>query len=162
MSAAPVSWMSSGNRHRMHGAWRRTLLIGLCLVLGACGVADRIPGMTPGVSSISPSQGPATGGTFVRVYGSNFDEGDTSVSIGGVACTDVSVSSESELRCRVPPGNPGLQDVRVQTPAGHDSLVRAYFYLPVVRKSDSVWRRAGALVDPGRLAAPSAPSVDAD
>lgn len=62
---------------------------------------------TPTVSGISPSQGPAIGGTTVTITGAHLPD-TTTVTIDGKACTDVVVASNgTSLTCKVPAGTAG-------------------------------------------------------
>ncbi len=54
------------------------------------------------VTSISPLYGPLAGGTVLTITGSNFVSGSTSVSVGGNACTSLSVITTSKLTCATP------------------------------------------------------------
>lgn len=55
----------------------------------------------PAVVSVSPSSGPATGGTSVTVTGSNFQSGAT-VLFGSKPATNVVVVSATEITCVTP------------------------------------------------------------
>jgi uncharacterized repeat protein (TIGR02543 family) len=73
----------------------------------------------PAVASISPNQGPLSGGNTITLTGSSFVAGSTSVSIGGAACTPVTVVSSSELNCKAPArGTAGSVPVTVTTTGG--------------------------------------------
>ncbi len=64
----------------------------------------------PFVTAVTPTLGPAGGGTFVTVEGGNFDE-TTRVFFDGVPCRDAVRLSETVITCVTPPGAPGLVDV---------------------------------------------------
>jgi hypothetical protein len=81
----------------------------------------------PTVTSISPSAGPAKGGNAVTITGDGFTP-DSAVTIGGSACTSVTVVSTTELTCVVPAGVVGTVDVSVTTPGGTATLAGAYQY----------------------------------
>lgn len=70
----------------------------------------------PTVTAVSPSSGPAAGGTTVTVTGTNFT-GATAVSFGSAAATGVHVLSSTQLSAVAPPGS-GTVDVRVTGPGG--------------------------------------------
>jgi hypothetical protein len=55
----------------------------------------------PTLSSISPTEGPATGGTTITLTGTDFISGAT-VTIGGSACTPVTFNSATEMTCPSP------------------------------------------------------------
>ena len=60
--------------------------------------------LSPTFTSISPSFGPTTGSTAVTITGTNFvDGGSLSVTIGGVAATEVSVIDSTGLQQPLPP-----------------------------------------------------------
>ncbi|NOY94014.1 MAG: hypothetical protein GXP55_22760 [Deltaproteobacteria bacterium] len=61
---------------------------------------------------VDPDRGAVSGGTVVTLIGSgtSFADGDT-LAFGGTPCTDVTVSSETRLTCKVPAAAPGSVDV---------------------------------------------------
>jgi hypothetical protein len=71
----------------------------------------------PGVSSLSPSSGPRTGGTQVTIGGHDL-AGATAVSFGGRAAAAFTVNSDTQITAASPAGTVGPVDVRVTTPAG--------------------------------------------
>ncbi len=75
--------------------------------------------LTPIVTSVSPASGPASGGTSVRITGSNF-AGATAVKFGSASALSFTVSSGSSITAVAPPGI-GTVDVLVRTPAGTSS-----------------------------------------
>ena len=70
----------------------------------------------PTVVQVSPSTGPPTGGTSVKVTGTGFASGAT-VDFGTVAATDVEVTSSTSLTATSPAGT-GTVNVTVTTGAG--------------------------------------------
>jgi autotransporter-associated beta strand protein len=68
-------------------------------------------GPAPTITAVSPIGGPIAGGTTILIYGTNFVAGAT-VTIGGVAATNVSVGS-GVISARTPPGTRGPADVTV-------------------------------------------------
>ncbi len=68
------------------------------------------------VSSVSPSSGPAAGGTTVTVTGTGFS-GASSVTFGGTPATFV-VATDTQLTAVSPPRSAGPADVRVSGPGG--------------------------------------------
>jgi hypothetical protein len=72
--------------------------------------------VVPTVSSVSPSSGPAAGGTGVTITGTGFVAGAT-VSFGGTAATGVVVNSATSISATSPAGA-GTVDVTVTTPGG--------------------------------------------
>jgi hypothetical protein len=71
----------------------------------------------PIVSSVSPHEGPAGGGTSVNIGGSSFIE-VTSVTFGSVPATSFTVNSTGSITAISPPSTVGKADVFVTTPAG--------------------------------------------
>ncbi len=70
----------------------------------------------PVVSSLTPSTGPATGGTVVTITGS-FLTGATGVTFGGTPATSFLVVNATTITATAPAGS-GVADVRVTTPSG--------------------------------------------
>ncbi len=70
--------------------------------------------LTPVVTSMAPSVGPAEGGTPVQIRGTGFDAAST-VSFGGNAATSVTYESSTELRAVAPAGTETVY-VTVTTP----------------------------------------------
>jgi hypothetical protein len=84
----------------------------------------------PTIASLSPSSGGMEGGTVVTVTGTGFDTaaGGTTVTIGGVAATAVTVTSETSLTCTAPAGAAGPADVVVSTSGGSATLAQGFTY----------------------------------
>jgi hypothetical protein len=74
----------------------------------------------PVVSRVDPDHGPTGGGQRVTVTGHAFAhlDGVRAVLFGGVAGTDVQVSSDTQLTVTAPPHAAGQVDVQVRTAAG--------------------------------------------
>ncbi len=70
----------------------------------------------PTVTGISPTSGPATGGTLVTITGTGFT-GATSVQFGTAAATDVTVVNSTTITA-VTPAGAGTVGVTVTTPTG--------------------------------------------
>lgn len=82
----------------------------------------------PTITSIMPSSGSRGGGQKITISGDHFETDGTSVTFGGVAATDVDVSSAS-LTAVVPSGaTPGTVDVVVTTVHGGSSAPATYTY----------------------------------
>ncbi len=73
----------------------------------------------PNIASFSPIQGPTTGGTVITILGTAFTE-TSSVTIGGVAATSVTVINANTLTAVTPAKAAGGNTVRVTTPWGSD------------------------------------------
>ena len=90
-------------------------------------------------TSISPNFGPVTGGTNVTIAGSGFVAGAT-VTVGGVAATNVIVASTSSITATVPASTTtGAKDVVVTIGTFTASLtgVNGFIYIPVWWAGDS-------------------------
>jgi hypothetical protein len=76
----------------------------------------------PKVTGVSPSSGPASGGTTVTITGSGFADA-TEVDFGGVSAGSITVNSDSQITVVSPPGT-GTVDITVVTPS-HTSGITA-------------------------------------
>jgi hypothetical protein len=82
----------------------------------------------PKITSISPNSGPVTGGTPVIITGSDFAAGST-VTIGGVAATNVVVVEDSRITATAPAiQNPGVVDVVVTSGGVTATLTGGFTY----------------------------------
>lgn len=94
---------------------RRGLLSLLGAAAGVCALPPSAGGptwtATPKVVAISPNNGPAPGGTQVRIEGAGFTPAAT-VSFGGRPASSVTIQSATTMTATSPPGQ-GLVDVRV-------------------------------------------------
>ncbi len=82
----------------------------------------------PTLTAVSPDEGPAAGGQSVTVTGTGFRAG-MQVSFGGVAATDLVVTSATQATVTTPPHPAGDVDVSVTTPGGSDTLVAGFTYV---------------------------------
>jgi len=83
----------------------------------------------PKVSSISPSSGPAAGGTPVTITGTDFAAG-AKVNIGGVAATVTGINKTS-ITATTPAHAAGAVDVEVVNPDNQkNTLTRVFTYTP--------------------------------
>ncbi|WP_425253843.1 IPT/TIG domain-containing protein [Janthinobacterium sp. NFX145] len=80
----------------------------------------------PTVSSISPTAGPASGGTTVIITGSNFS-GTTAVTFGATSAAGFTVNSATQITATAPSGT-GTVDVRVTTTGGTSATSAADQY----------------------------------
>jgi hypothetical protein len=78
---------------------------------------EAAPAPSPSVSSVSPSQGPVTGGTEVTITGQGLGDA-TGVHFGSNSATSVVVVSSTEVQAVAPAHLPGTVDVVVVTPQG--------------------------------------------
>ena len=100
-----------------------TLLVGGPLDTGLKGAVWVFSGSPPNVLSITPTSGPAGGGTLVKISGLNLTPG-TAVKFGGVDATLVKAISDGELSAVAPPGT-GTVDVLVTTVTGTSAATAA-------------------------------------
>jgi hypothetical protein len=78
----------------------------------------------PAVTSLSPTSGPAAGGTSVTINGSNFS-GATAVQFGTLAATSFNVTSGTRIVAVAPAQAAGRIDIRVTTSYGTSNVVIA-------------------------------------
>ena len=85
------------------------------------------------ISSVTPNSGATAGGTAITITGANLT-GATSVTIGGVAATNVVVLSSTSITAVTPAGTVGAASVAVTTPNGTATASNAfiYFALPMI------------------------------
>jgi len=99
---------------------------------------DETYGM-PTVTAIAPANGGIAGGTAVTITGTNFVRGSqvipggeeetatATVTIGGVACTNVVVVDDETITCDSGAHAAGAADVIVTTPAGASAALAGGF-----------------------------------
>lgn len=84
------------------------------------------------VLSVSPPSGTGAGGTLITIRGTGFKAGST-VTVGGVACANVSVVSNTEITCVTPIHAVGSVDVVVTPPNGNPGVgTNLYAYVTAV------------------------------
>lgn len=81
------------------------------------------------IDNLAPAYGPAAGGTQVTLVGAGFLGGPTTVTVGGMPASGVSITSNTSLSFVSPGGAAGSQDVVVTTPHG-SSGAKKFFYTP--------------------------------
>ena len=82
----------------------------------------------PVVNVVTPNHGPASGGTFVTIAGSNFKT-NAAVSFGGVPASGMTVVSSSQITCTTAAHFPAAADVTVTNPDSQSgTLLRGYTY----------------------------------
>ena len=77
----------------------------------------------PTVTGLSPTSGPATGGTLVTITGAGFT-GATAVDFGTTAATNVNVVNDTTITADSPAGS-GMVGVTVTTPSGTSTVSTA-------------------------------------
>ena len=103
----------------------------------------------PTVTGISPSSGPAAGGTLVTITGTGFS-GATGVDFGTTAATDVTVVSATTITADSPAGT-GLANVTVTTSAGTSAISAADQFTYVAAPSVMSVTRYGYHMHPTAL-----------
>jgi hypothetical protein len=98
------------------------------ILLGSCGTSPTQPGATLTVASVTPASGTTLGGTPVTITGSNFSAGAT-VTIGGVAATNVTLSGSAMLTAVTAQRQAGVADVAVTSGGKTASLPAAFTYV---------------------------------
>ena len=83
------------------------------------------------IQSIVPSSGPYMGGTAITITG-QYLAGTTSVTIGGVPCTNVVNVSSTQVTAVTPAGSVGAVDVVVTGAKGSVTVAGGFTYLGVV------------------------------
>jgi len=76
-------------------------------------------GKPPTITSISPQQGPETGGTTITITGENFSTKENKkakVTVGGKPANNVVVADETRITAVTPPGEVGTVQVVVENP----------------------------------------------
>jgi hypothetical protein len=85
----------------------------------------------PVITSLSPTQGPTTGGTVVTITGTGFT-GATAVTFDGTPATTFTVNSDTQITATAPAGSGGVQ-VTVTTPGGtSNGTPYTYVAAPVI------------------------------
>ncbi len=95
---------------------------------GGIGTLVKSYSYLPQPTGVFPSIGTWAGGKTVTVFGSNL-KGVTNVDFGGVAATNVTVVSNSEVTATTPPGT-GSVNVSVTSLGGSGSISNVYSYRP--------------------------------
>lgn len=94
-------------------------------------LGSRVNGFTyqgaPTVTNISPAVGASAGNTLVTISGTNFLSGAT-VSVGGVSCTSVTVTSATSLTCRTGAHAAGAGVVAITNPDTQSGSGSSYLY----------------------------------
>ena len=109
------------SRTRLTARWISLLALGgVCALFGpSCGGSPSAPSQqpppaaqAPTVTAITPNSGSTLGGTNVTITGTNFAAGAT-VTIGGVAATNVAVQSATSITATTPQRSSGSSEVAV-------------------------------------------------
>jgi len=90
-----------------------------------------VPGSPPAVTSVSPNNGPTTGGTSVTITGTNFRSG-AMVTFGAAAAINVTVVNSTTITATTPVDSAGVAAVTVTDPDGQSgSLAGGFTFMPV-------------------------------
>jgi|GEM_PF-5881238 len=81
----------------------------------------------PTLTALAPSSGSISGGTAVRITGSNLN-GTSAVDFGGMLATSIVVVSPTEVNVTTPAHAAGLVNVTITTPGGSDTLTGGFNY----------------------------------
>ena len=84
----------------------------------------------PTVSSVSPNNGPTSGGTAVTITGANFASGAT-VTFGGTPATNVVVANSTTITATTPAGSAGAVTVTVTVSGQSGSLTSGFTYVVI-------------------------------
>jgi formylglycine-generating enzyme required for sulfatase activity len=87
----------------------------------------RFPGGAPSLWRSTPASGPTAGGTAITIRGANL-RGTTSVTVGGVAASGVTVVDDTKVTAVTPAGTAGLKQVVLTTPRGSSTLPGGFIY----------------------------------
>jgi hypothetical protein len=82
----------------------------------------------PTVTVVSPSNGPAAGGTAITLTGTGFTN-VTGITVGGQACASYTVTSATSATCTTPAGTAGSALVVLTTAGGSDPFNKRFTYL---------------------------------
>jgi hypothetical protein len=105
---------------------------------------------TPSLTNVEPARGPPFGGTRLTLTGTGFtanEAGTNTVTVGGAACTDVDVVSDTEVTCTSPAGTVGAVDVVLENANGVAKLEDGYEYFSPILVADG----GGFVGDEGNL-----------
>ena len=127
---------------------------------GGQGVVFRLSASTIAANEVSPTSGPAEGGTALDLLGGGFLSGAT-VTVGGASGTDVTVTDPTFLYLVTPPLSPGtLNDVSVSVPDPGFGPRRRHIPTPTSPTS-STFRRSIRSTTTSRRSSATASPLDA-
>jgi len=123
----------------------------------------RSAAVTSTLTAVAPDTGPSVGGATITLTGTNLT-GTTSVTIGGVAATNVTVINATTMTAVIPANTVGPKTVAVITPFSSASLPNAFTYEPSTLAGDDCSNALVATVGANpfstALASPSPDPVD--
>ena len=104
-----------------------TVFAVLAPIVAAVTIPTTPPAQPPNPISVSPSSGPPAGGTTITISGTQLG-GTTSVTVGGVAATSVTVVNSTTVTCVTPAGSGAGKSVVVTNAAGSATVAAAFSY----------------------------------
>jgi hypothetical protein len=81
----------------------------------------------PTISAVSPITGNTAGGTTITITGTNLI-GTTSLTVGGIAATSVTVLSATQVTAITPAGTAGVKDIVLSTAGGSVTSAGSFTY----------------------------------
>jgi hypothetical protein len=103
----------------------------------------------PTISAVSPTYGPAAGGTVITVTGTNLT-GATGITVGGSACTNLNVISATSATCETPASSlTTSQRIVVTTAGGTSANPVSFMYAGDCRAFDPAAGLSMCTVPPG-------------
>jgi len=110
--------------HRLNCLFVRLLILGIFMAIAGTAAYAAVPT----VSSVSPNNGPTSGGTAVTISGTNFAS-TAIVTFGDVAATSVVVVNSTTITATTPAGSVGAANVRVINSRGQSAtLANGFIY----------------------------------
>ena len=109
----------------------------------ALGAFTYVTPASPTISSLSPTSGSTLGGTEFTITGTNLTS-TNSVTVGGVAATNVVVVSPTSVTAITPAGTAGAKDVALTTPLGTINKPNAFTYVAPTSTITSVSPTSGS------------------
>ncbi len=91
----------------------------------------------PSVTTVEPTSGTTAGGTSITLRGTNFTEA-SSITVGGLACTNVSVIDAETAQCTTPAKSAGTASINITTPGGTNWNNRLFTYKAPVPPAPTV------------------------
>jgi plastocyanin len=100
---------------------------------------------TPTITNVSPSSGTTAGGTAVTISGTSFStSGTTTVTFGGSAAANVTVTGATSITVTTPAHAAGTVDVVVNTGGGSATASSAFTYITPGPKLTSITPNTGS------------------
>jgi hypothetical protein len=128
VSGQPRQWAA-------RGVWATALVVSVVFV-ASCGKNPNGPSGGLQVASINPGSGTTLGGTAVTISGSGFG-GTPSVTIGGAAASNVTLTSDNTITALTPQHISGLADVVVSAGGKTGTLKSGYSYAAPSRSDNA-------------------------